>query len=129
MPAGKGIRSAKADYGQIARLPLILPSAEGLGLYHALLEKFTRRKLTPHIVCECSDIAMLMRLVASGFGASLVPKTVLQLHQGHEVTAFEVDDSHDSMSLGLIWLKHQELSAAAQRFVDYLSEHYDISGG
>ncbi|MFD0696952.1 LysR family transcriptional regulator [Paenibacillus sp. GCM10027628] len=106
---------------QIELYPLILPSTDGLGIFHLILEEFRIRNLSPQIIGECSDISILMELVSSGFGSTIVPETVLKKHRGYRVQAFPLEDSEAAASSALIWLKQHYLSKAAQRFVELLT--------
>ncbi|MED2007742.1 LysR family transcriptional regulator [Brevibacillus borstelensis] len=112
--------SATITYEQICHHPLLLPSIEGLGVYHLILEEFSRRRLEPVILGECSDIAVLLQLVSSGFGATIVPEVVLRMHPGHDLQVFEIADATLAASSGVIWLKDYYLSKAAQNFLDLL---------
>lgn len=115
------IHSPRITYDQIHRHPLILPSTEGLGVYNMILEQFSRHRLKANIICECSDIATLLQLVSSGFGAGIVPKSVLKLHPGYRLQAYEIEDDKFVSSSGLIWLKNHYLSKAAQNFIELAS--------
>ncbi|TXK80016.1 LysR family transcriptional regulator [Paenibacillus sp. N3.4] len=106
---------------QIAKHPLILPSTDGLGIFQLILEEFRVKNVSPNIIGECSDISILMELVSSGFGSTIVPETVLKKHRGYRVQAFHIEDSKGSASSALIWLKQHYLSKAAQRFVELLA--------
>ncbi|USG64480.1 LysR family transcriptional regulator [Brevibacillus ruminantium] len=112
--------SLSITYEQIRQHPLILPSVEGLGVYHVILEEFSRRRMEPYVLGECSDIAVLLQLVSSGFGATIVPEAVLQMHPGHELQVFEIADATLNASSGVIWLKDYYLSKPAQNFLDLL---------
>ena len=59
---------------EIANAPLILlgPS-EGNSLYGQIIDEFQRLNLTPSILCECHDSAILLNLVKMGFGATILP--------------------------------------------------------
>ncbi|MDF2814877.1 MAG: LysR family transcriptional regulator [Paenibacillus sp.] len=103
---------------RIHQVPLIVPSTEGLGLYKLILDTFARRGLTPNIACECSDMYVLMELVASGFGSTIVPEAVLKLHKGYEVQVHPIADAELTASSGLIWLKQHYLSRTAQHFIE-----------
>ena len=102
----------------IKKSPLILPSTEGLGVYNMILDAFSKYQLCPNVIAECSDISSLLDLVASDFGASIVPETVIQRHKDYPIQAFKITDTDLSASTGLIWLKHHELSSIAQNFVN-----------
>ncbi|MEW9698657.1 LysR family transcriptional regulator [Paenibacillus sp. SI8] len=106
---------------QIQLHPLVLPSTDGLGIFHMILEEFRLRNLIPHIIGECSDISILMDLVSTGFGSSIVPETVLNMHSGYRVQAYPIEGSEAAASSALIWLKQHYLSKAAQRFIELLT--------
>lgn len=113
---------APAALEQLVNEPLIVPSTEGLGLYQMIMDAFTRRGLVPHIVCECSDIHVLLELVASGFGTTLVPESVVKLHRGYEVRSCRLEGAALEASSALIWLKQHYLSQTAQHFIELMRE-------
>ncbi|WP_150271460.1 LysR family transcriptional regulator [Paenibacillus tepidiphilus] len=110
------------SYDTITKYPLLLPSTEGLGLYNLLLEQFRSRGLSPAIIGECSDIGMLMELVASGFGASILPETSLSRYKRGRIRTHRIDDPQAVSSSAVIWLKRQYLSKAAIRLIQTISE-------
>ncbi|MGE8207359.1 LysR family transcriptional regulator [Heyndrickxia sp. NPDC080065] len=105
---------------EIHNYPLILPSTEGLGVHYLINEAFSRYQLHPNIVGECSDITLLMDLISSDFGASIVPETILKRHKGYPIHTYKISSTTLSSSVGLIWLKNHYLSKTAQNFVDLL---------
>ncbi|WP_409345601.1 LysR family transcriptional regulator [Paenibacillus sp. MBLB4367] len=113
----------------IAEHPLAIPSSEGLGVYHLVWEAFSSRNLKPDFICECSDIAMMMELVASGFASAIVPENVLKLHRRDNVQAYEIEDSTLLSSSALIWLKDHYVSKTAQNFIDFLTVSSPSAGG
>lgn len=110
------------DFSVMQANPLILPSTEGLGVYHMIVEEFSRRKLEVNLLSECSDIPMLLELVSSGFAATIVPEVVLKMHKGHELKATRIDDTHLSAASGIIWLKDHYLSMAARHFIEQIRQ-------
>lgn len=114
--------SQKVSYDQMQNYPLILPSTEGLGLYNIILEQFSHRNLSANIICECSDILILLELVSLGFGASIVPESILKIHKSYNIHAYKIDDDNLTASSCIIWLKDHYLSKAAQNFITLLKE-------
>jgi DNA-binding transcriptional LysR family regulator len=112
----------KVSIEQIVGYELILPSTTGLGVYQMIVEAFTRQQLKPNVICECSDIATLLELVSADFAATIVPETILKVHKGYNVQAFEIEGTSLSASSVLIWLKHHVLSKAAQNFIDMMAK-------
>jgi len=109
---------------EIQNYPLILPSTEGLGVHYLIFEAFSKLNLQPNITGECSDITLLMNLVSSDFGASIVPETLLKLHKGYPIHAQKISSTSLNASVGLIWLKNHYLSKAAQNFVDLFRSRF-----
>lgn len=112
----------KVSIEQIVGYELILPSTTGLGVYQMIVEAFTRQQLKPNVICECSDIATLLELVSADFAATIVPATILKVHKGYNVQAFEIEGTSLSASSVLIWLKQHVLSKAAQNFIDMMAK-------
>ncbi|MCA0754238.1 LysR family transcriptional regulator [Paenibacillus sp. N4] len=110
------------SYETIADYPLLLPSTEGLGLYNLLLEQFHSRGLFPAIIGECSDIGMLAELVASGFGASILPETSLARFKRGNIHSYRIDDPQAVSSSAVIWLKRHSLSRAMVLLIEMISE-------
>ncbi|MBB2482695.1 LysR family transcriptional regulator [Bacillus sp. APMAM] len=106
----------------IQKYPLILPSTEGLGVHYLIKEAFSRFQLHPNIVGECSDITLLMDLITSDFGASIVPETILKRHKGYPIHAYKISSAALTASVALIWLKNHYLSKTAQNFVELIRE-------
>lgn len=117
-----GLAGGQVSYEQMGRFPLIIPSTDGLGLHQLIVERLSRHRMEANIVCECSDVSLLMELVASGFGAAIVPEVVLQTHRGHDVQAHAIADPAWTASSGFIWLKEHYLSQTARRFLDLWKE-------
>jgi LysR family transcriptional regulator, salicylic acid-responsive activator of bsdBCD len=107
----------------ILHYPLLFPSTEGLGVHYLIIEAFSRAKLQPNIVGECSDISLLLDLVASDFAASIVPETILETYRGYDINAYRISKTAElSGAVGLIWLKDHSLSQAAQNFIEMIQK-------
>ncbi|WP_282935284.1 LysR family transcriptional regulator [Paenibacillus sp. RC67] len=113
----------KITYEQIGRLPLIIPSTDGLGLHQMIVEQLSRSALEVNVLCECSDIAMLLELVANGFGSAILPEVVLRLHQRNDIHIYPIADSTWTTSSGFIWLKDHYLSQGAKHFIELWKEY------
>ncbi|MEH7442125.1 LysR family transcriptional regulator [Bacillus sp. JJ1122] len=114
---------------EISTFPLILPSTEGLGSFNIIHEAFTREQLPLNVVCECSDMKVLMELVSSGIGSTIVPKSVFQTYGHSSLFAREIQDSVLKSSVGLIWLKQHYLSQPARHFIDLIKEQLGLVEG
>ena len=110
-------------FAEIQRYPLIVPSAEGLGLYQSIIDQFTERGLLPNVIGECSDIVTLLEWVSSGDGTTIIPESILKLHRGYEIQSFPIVDNQLTFATGLIWLKDRYLTKTAQHFIALLKEN------
>lgn len=119
--AGRSFQPSRPELTlqDIASAPLLLPSTEGLGVYQVIMDAFRQRRLEAHILGECSDISLLMELVSTGFGMSIVPLTVQGRWTEENIQAFPLPEI--SGASALIWLKEHHLSQAALQFIEIVS--------
>ena len=111
---------------EVSRYPLVLPSIEGLGVYYSIHEAFSKAKIQPEIIAEFSDLKLMMELVSTDFGISIVPESLLHLYKEYPVHIHKIADSEQlSGDIGLIWLKDHRLSKAVQNFIDVLTANID----
>ena len=88
-------------------------------MHYSILEAYSRLELEPPLIGECSDIALLMELVAADFCSSIVPETVLRRYKDALVHTHRISSTVGMSSpLGLIWLKDHRLSSTARNFID-----------
>lgn len=118
------LSSKKISYEQIQEYPLIIPSTEGLGLYNMIVDQFYNRGFNANVICECSDILTLFELVSSGFGGTIIPRSILKIHKDYDMHVYEIDDDEFIASSGLIWLKERYLSKTSRNFIKLLKDKY-----
>jgi DNA-binding transcriptional LysR family regulator len=112
---------------EISRMPLIIPSTEGLGIYNTILEAFTRQKLPLTNIAECSDMHVLMELVKGGMGVTIVPKSVFDVYGAKTLYGAPINNANMISSLGVIWLEHHYVSTPAKNFMDLVKGYYSHS--
>ena len=117
----KKIFSGEVTLKEVSQYPLVLPSIKGLGVYYSIHEAFSKAKIQPNIIAEFSDLKLMMQLVSTDFGISIVPESLLYLYKEYPVRVNKIIDKEQlSGEIGLIWLKDHSLSKAAQNFKDTL---------
>ncbi|MED4019165.1 LysR family transcriptional regulator [Sutcliffiella cohnii] len=109
---------------KISNTPLIIPSTEGLGIYSTILEAFTRQNLQLNKIAECSDMNTLMDLVNGGIGATIVPKSVLDVYKDKALYSIPIDNADLKSSLGAIWLENHYLSTPAKNLLGLIKDYY-----
>ncbi|MFD4930744.1 LysR family transcriptional regulator [Peribacillus butanolivorans] len=103
---------------EIIDLPLILLRPNyGLGAYGQIVNEFQRLDLEPNILCECQDLIMLLGLVSSGFGATILPLSLLSLHSLGGLRVIQLKDQTLISEPKVIWRKNSYLSKAAKEFL------------
>lgn len=112
---------------EISHYPLILPSTEGLGSYNIIHEAFTKAQVPLQVICECSDMNVLMQMVSSGIGSTIVPESVFQSYGHPSLFARHISDAELESSVGLIWLKQHHLSRPASNFIELLKQRLGLS--
>lgn len=107
---------------KMTRIPLIMPSTEGLGIFNIILDAFSKKQLHPSRIGECSDMKILMEMVTAGMGATIVPQSVMDVHGNSNLYSCRIAESSLSSSLGIIWLEHHFISAPAKNFLKLVKE-------
>ncbi|WP_110928697.1 LysR family transcriptional regulator [Bacillus massiliglaciei] len=102
---------------EIEGIPLLLiHRTEGGGIYDKILAECKEAGIQPNILCECPDVNVLLSLVASGIGASIVPKTAIpEFING--IRTLEIQDSSLHSETALVWKTDRYLSKAAKSFI------------
>ncbi|MFD0050678.1 LysR family transcriptional regulator [Actinomycetes bacterium NPDC127524] len=110
--------SEQCSLKEIIDLPLILLRPNyGLGAYGQIVNEFQRLDLEPNILCECQDLIMLLGLVSSGFGATILPLSLLSLHSLGGLRVIQLKDQTLISEPKVIWRKNSYLSKAAKEFL------------
>lgn len=107
---------------EISQIPLIIPSTEGLGSYNTILEAFSKQQLQPKTIAECSDMHVLIDMVTTGMGATIVPKSVIDVYGNKQLHSSSIIDADMFSSLGIIWLEHHFVSSPAKNFMKLVKE-------
>ncbi len=103
---------------EVIDLPLILLRPNyGLGAYGQIVNEFQRLDLEPNILCECQDLIMLLGLVSSGFGATILPLSLLSLHSLGGLRVIQLKNQTLISEPKVIWRKNSYLSKAAKEFL------------
>ncbi len=103
----------------IASLPLILlRTVNGRGVYDQVLQVCEQYGLDLQVVCECHDSATLLSLVSSGFGATILPLTMIPVHMRSHVKTVIIEDNPFVMTPAVIWRKDSYLPKPVRQFLE-----------
>ena len=91
---------------------------KGEGVYERIIEECKRFAFHPTVLCECPDVNILLSLVASGVGASILPKSAIPAFLNEDVNVLELLDSSLQSEIALIWLENRYISKAARSFIE-----------
>ncbi|GAB1154646.1 transcriptional regulator BsdA [Paenibacillus illinoisensis] len=123
VPKDYKFKADSVDVALISTIPLILfGPVEGNSLYQQIIQEFKQLKLQPNILCECHDSSMLLSLVKSGFGATILPLSMVQTQLTGDFDILKIKNNPWATEPSLIWRTNGYLSAAARRFIDYFEE-------
>jgi DNA-binding transcriptional LysR family regulator len=102
-----------------ADLPLLaLKSDRTTRLHEKIVNECKRFGFEPSIICECSSVAIIIALVVSGIGATILPKSVMSSFPISEIKILDITDTSFHSEVGIVWLKNRYLSKSAQAFMD-----------
>ncbi|MBH8596770.1 MULTISPECIES: LysR family transcriptional regulator [unclassified Thermoactinomyces] len=106
------------ELANISDLPLILlRPLHGKGLYDQIINEFQRLEREPNILCECHDSAMLLSLVSAGFGATILPLSMLSLNPFGNFKILRFKNDPLVMEPAVIWRANSYLSRSAKEFL------------
>ncbi|NMO98201.1 LysR family transcriptional regulator [Paenibacillus lemnae] len=104
---------------ELADFPfLTLKTDHTTRMHESIMSECRRHGFEPHVICECSSVAIIMSFIAEGIGATIFPKSVMSSYTGNVVTALELEDAELQSSVGIVWLKNHYLSKSAERFIE-----------
>lgn len=101
----------RVEVGQLADLPLILPSTQH-GLRALLNAASSRGRYALNVVAEIDGLAVLMDAVRAGYGATIQPGAALARLAGEPLATLEITDSAVRRPNLLTSLSDDELSPA-----------------
>ncbi|MDI4649998.1 LysR family transcriptional regulator [Cohnella hashimotonis] len=103
---------------ELAAFPLVsLKTDRTVVMHETIMRAFAAAELSPRVLCECASVAIALTLVAHGFGAALLPKSVMSTFPLAGIECRAIRDADLLSEVGLVWLKDRYLSRAAQRFI------------
>ncbi|MBS0961316.1 MULTISPECIES: LysR family transcriptional regulator [Acetobacter] len=107
----------------LAHDPLILfPRELGPGFHDAILSAYQRAGVTPKLGQQAPQIAGIVPLVAAGFGVSVVPDSLRQIHAGG-VTFHTISEPAPYATLAIA-VREGENIPVITSFTDTLREHF-----
>ncbi|PYE45824.1 LysR family transcriptional regulator [Paenibacillus barcinonensis] len=108
----------RLEMGEMAQYPFLsLKSDLTTGMHDRVLKSFRESGHEPHILCECSSVAIILALVTAGIGATILPKSVLASFPLTSIALYELSHTELYSEVGLIWIKDRYLSKSARNFI------------
>lgn len=103
----------------LADFPFLTLKTDQTTRMHAqVVNECRRHGFEPNIICECSSVAIIMSLIASGIGATVFPKSVMSSFPSTVVKMLDIHDADFQSEVGIVWLKDHYLSKSAERFIN-----------
>ncbi|WP_422657020.1 LysR family transcriptional regulator [Paenibacillus sp. EC2-1] len=103
---------------ELATFPfLTLKTEKTTRMHEQVMNECKRHGFEPNIICECSSVAIIMSLIASGIGITIFPKSVMSSFPVNVVQMLDIVDADFQSEVGIVWLKDHYLSKSAQRFI------------
>jgi len=104
---------------ELENIPLLLlHRVSGVGQFEIVLQECRSHGFEPNVICECPDVSMLLSLVSSGVGATIIPESSLTSFPLPNLHVLQIEDSTIYAESAIIWLKDRYLSKPAKRFIE-----------
>lgn len=102
----------------ISSVPLLLLNApDSNSLYKRILMAFEKRKLTLNISCVCHDSGLLLKMVLSNFGATILPKSLVNPMLNEFMRIIPIENDPWKTTPYLIWHSEGYISSTLTKFI------------
>lgn len=109
--------------------PLILYERGSTGRQH-IMEAFSQAGVSPRVEMEATTTDLVVRMVAAGLGVAIVPLLPSgAVTRGHDVHVRKLVETVRPIDSGLLLRRGDKLSAASQRFIDFVQKDVPKKGG
>ncbi|WP_217593437.1 LysR family transcriptional regulator [Cohnella sp. GbtcB17] len=116
--AGRGAGAEPLSLAELAAYPLVsLKTDRTVVMHETIMRAFAAAELRPRVLCECASVAIALTLVSHGFGAALLPKSVMSTFPLAGIEYRPIRDANLLSEVGLVWLKDRYLTRAARRLI------------
>jgi len=123
VPNDYPVENTSLNLHEIALLPLLLlrPS-QGNGLYDEIIVEFQHVNIEANILCECHDSAMLLNLVKMGFGATILPESMVHDQFIDKFKIVHIQNNPWITEPHIVWRANSYLPASAKEFLTFFNE-------
>ncbi|WP_200816577.1 LysR family transcriptional regulator [Halobacillus sp. Marseille-P3879] len=127
-PESWNVVSSKGNtvkFEELHDMPLmLLHRISGRGQFELIIEECRDHGIEPNITCECPDATMLLSLVASGVGATIVPESTLKAFAFKNIKSYQLDKASVKAESAVIWQKDRYLTKASQRLIQTFEDQF-----
>ncbi|MBD7969171.1 LysR family transcriptional regulator [Paenibacillus gallinarum] len=108
---------------ELADIPfLTLKTDETTAMHNRVMNECKRHGFEPAVICECSSVAIIIALVASGIGGTILPRSVMASFPLPAIKMLPIADINSESDVGIVWLKDRYLSKSARHFIAMFNE-------
>jgi DNA-binding transcriptional LysR family regulator len=110
---------------QLEYTPLILLREEVVNfeIYNSFIASCHQAGFEPNILCESSDMFMLLKMAEAGLGITVVPSSAQSMLNSSDLFYKPLIGSEFQLTAALIWKRDHYLSAAARNFLTIARSH------
>lgn len=113
-------RRRRVRLAEIVPYPLILFERGSTGRQH-VVEAFQVAGLSPHVEMEATNTDLIVRMVESGLGVSVVPLLASgRVTAGHKVNVVRLREKVRPIHSGILLRKGERPTPASQAFIDFV---------
>ncbi|HEY8803840.1 MAG TPA: LysR family transcriptional regulator [Clostridium sp.] len=103
---------------EISQIPLLLLNTpDSNSLYQRILSEFEQRNLKLNISCVCHDSGLLLKMVLSNLGSTIVPRSMVNHMLSEFMRVIPIKNSPWTISPNLIWHSEGYISSTLKEFI------------
>ncbi len=103
---------------EISQIPLLLlNSPDSNSLYERVLMEFEKRKLKLNVSCVCHDSGLLLNMMLSNFGATIMPRSMVNNRRIEFMRVIPIKNDPWATNANLIWRSEGYISSTLKEFI------------
>jgi len=103
---------------EISQIPLLLLNApDSNSLYQRILNEFEKRELNLNISCISHDSGLLLKMVLSNLGSTIVPRSMINHMLSEFMRVIPIKNAPWAISPNLIWHSEGYISSTLKEFI------------
>jgi DNA-binding transcriptional LysR family regulator len=113
---------------EISTVPLLLLNApDSTSLYKKITSEFEKKELKLNVSCLCHDSGLLLKMILSNFGATILPNSMVDNMLGEFMHVIPIKNNPWTTTPNLIWRSEGYISSTLGEFIKTFESQFKVN--